>query len=118
MARNNPPRAEGHATIVDTSIQRSLPFRTFDKLNALTEGELSDHQDAALTVLLEAFREANCHASLFDVTLWDLAGNVRIQGMTGEDISVVIPCDHLPAVGSIINWENQTYYIASHKEPT
>ena len=120
-----PPRSEGTAQPVEATVQQGLAERTLAKLISfgeaptpvqLEEGSGFD-KDAALALLREAFREANCHATLQNVHFWDLAGNSRlVADLDGQQ--VVLPANGPPQVGQILQWNGQTYYVGSLKEPS
>lgn len=110
------PKAEGQAQPVTVAVQPDLAERTLAKLQSLyTNWDIENPSEAheqALTALRQAFAEAHCHHTLHDVRFWDLGANSRI--IAGN---TTIPYPSLPAIGSVIEWQGQTYYIASLKEP-
>ena len=110
--KNVPQPSNAKATEAEVVFAKDLATRTLQKLKEEVEAQ---NDEAALRVLDEAFREANCDHSLFDCHFWDLAGNTRIHGLNAEGEPVVIPATSLPPVGTVINFSNITYYIASHK---
>lgn len=114
-----PQPAQGTAEAAQVEIQRGLAARTLDKLDdyyaSLGADVSARNEPAALALLEEAFAEANCHATLYDCTFWDLAGHSRLRGTAPSGEEVTIPCTELPKPGTIISWNGLTYYIGSHK---
>ena len=122
MAQKVPARPEGQPTIREIAVQKDLASRTLNKLQDalrdIPEMDAKLHpstEQAALAVLREAFREAHCDATIYDAFFWDLGGQSRVRAKTSEDEAVSIPSTELPPVGTVLDWNGKTYYVASHR---
>lgn len=121
MAQKVPARPEGQPTIREVAVQTDLASRTLDKLQDILDGlemgqELHpDTRRLAEACLRQAFTEAHCDATVYDLYFWDLGGASRVRGRSsqGEDIS--IPATALSPVGTVLDWNGKTYYVASHR---
>jgi hypothetical protein len=114
---NVPAPAEAKAKTEEVVFQRDLAERTLVRLSieAFPDAEIIPNSEKALPILREAFKEANCNYSLFACDLLDLAGNKRLRGQDNTGQGVIIPCEDLPPVGTVISYNNLTYYIAEHR---
>lgn len=112
MAQKVPARPEGQPTIREVTVQTDLASRTLERLTPLMrDGE----REAALGCLREAFREAHCDATVYDAYFWDLGGASRVRAQTSEGEAISIPSTELPPVGTVLDWNGRTYYVASHR---
>jgi hypothetical protein len=121
MAQRAPARPEGTPTVREITVQTDLASRTLDKLQAiLDQHEMGqelhpDTRAAALAILREAFREAHCDATVNQVYFWDLGGQSRARGLSSDGEEISLPATALPPVGTVLDWNGKTYYVASHR---
>jgi hypothetical protein len=114
--------AEGAGTAATIHVQQDLAERTLARLLTILgdgtdlgtdmEDLPPDPKNKSLTVLRAAFTEAHCDVTLWNVHWWDLAGNSRIVA----DGDIMIPYPSLPDVGTVIQWQGRSYYVASHRD--
>jgi hypothetical protein len=118
MAQRAPARPEGQPTIREVTIQTDLASRTAERLAKALDQELHPTQrEAALAILREAFREAHCDATITEVFFWDLGGQSRARGKASDGEEISLPATELPPVGTVLDWNGKTYYVASHRTP-
>jgi hypothetical protein len=111
-----PQQLAAAAEPIEATFVPGLPERTLAKLREVLTFEY-DEVDVkrATSILADAFREANCDVSLHSCTFMDLGGNKRLRGLDAQGEAHMVPVESMPPVGTIINWNNTTYYIAEHK---
>jgi len=120
-AQKVPARPEGQPTVREIALQTDLASRTLDKLQAILDGlemgqELHPNtRSLAEGCLREAFREAHCDASILNLYFWDLGGASRVRGITTQGEEISIPATALSPVGTVLDWNGKTYYVASHR---
>lgn len=121
MAQKVPARPEGQPTIREVTLQKDLASRTLDKLQDILDGlemgqELHpDTRRLAEGCLREAFREAHCDHTIYQAYFWDLGGNGRTRAKDSNGEEIAIPGTELPPVGTVLDWNGKTYYVASHR---
>jgi hypothetical protein len=102
--------AEGAGTTATVHVQQDLATRTLQKLHDACNFQEYDDPEA-LDIMQKALVEAHCDVTLWNVHWWDLAGNSRIVA----DGDIMIPYPSLPDVGTVIQWQGRSYYVASHR---